>query len=247
MNQKQKLGYMVLGAGIMAIGIIIGQIITPDIEAQNNGVFDEITCRSLNVVDENGNRGIFLLATEDLNTIHIGGNNPGGGGISLTTRHFEGTDPDNSILIHDEAGNTAIKLEAKEHQNYVQVFDNAGKEAIILRSHENANSILVFDTVGEPAILLSAIESENHLFVVRKGGEGSVKLVGTKDRSGVSIADSKTEQIRLMAFEDVNTIFLMGKAGEESIGLLGSKKMGPFIRITDRTGNPVWSTPYRKD
>ena len=95
-----------------------------------------------------------------------------------------------------------------------------------MRSHENANSILVFDTAGEPAILLSAIESENHLFVVRKGGEGSVKLVGTKDRSGVSIADSKTEQIRLMAFEDVNTIFLMGKAGEESIGLLGSKKMG---------------------
>ena len=247
MNHKQKFFYTLLGAGIMALGIIIGQIITPDIEAQNNGVFDEITCRSLNVVDENGNRGIFLLATEDLNTIHIGGNNPGGGGISLTTRHFEGTDPDNSILIHNEAGNTAIKLEAKEHQNYVQVFDNAGKEAIILRSHENANSILVFDTAGEPAILLSAIESENNLFVVRKGGEGSVKLVGTKDRSGVSIADSKTEQIRLMAFEDVNTIFLMGKAGEESIGLLGSKKMVSFIRITDRTGNPVWSTPYRKD
>ena len=30
MNHKQKLGYMALGAGIMALGIIIGQVITPD-------------------------------------------------------------------------------------------------------------------------------------------------------------------------------------------------------------------------
>ena len=30
MNHKQKLGYMAIGAGILAIGIIIGQIITPE-------------------------------------------------------------------------------------------------------------------------------------------------------------------------------------------------------------------------
>ena len=54
MNHKQKLGYMALGAGILALGIIIGQWGTPDIEAQSNGVFDEITCRSLKVVDETG-------------------------------------------------------------------------------------------------------------------------------------------------------------------------------------------------
>ena len=42
MNTWQKLGYMALGAGILAIGIIIGQVITPDIEAQKNGVFDKI-------------------------------------------------------------------------------------------------------------------------------------------------------------------------------------------------------------
>ena len=35
MNYKQKLGYMALGAGILAVGIIIGQWGTPDIEAQN--------------------------------------------------------------------------------------------------------------------------------------------------------------------------------------------------------------------
>ena len=60
MNQKQKLGYTLLGAWIMAVGIIIGQVITPNIEAQSNGVFDEITCRGIKVVDENGKRRAFL-------------------------------------------------------------------------------------------------------------------------------------------------------------------------------------------
>lgn len=60
MNYKQKLGYMALGAGIMALGIIIGQVITPTIEAHNNGVFDDITCRSLRVVDEKGEGTIYL-------------------------------------------------------------------------------------------------------------------------------------------------------------------------------------------
>ena len=32
MNYKQKFGYSLLGAGIMALGIIIGQVITPDTE-----------------------------------------------------------------------------------------------------------------------------------------------------------------------------------------------------------------------
>ena len=64
MNHKQKLGYTLLGAGILAVGIIIGQVITPDIEAQSNGVFDKITCRELEVMDKDGNRGIFLAASQ---------------------------------------------------------------------------------------------------------------------------------------------------------------------------------------
>ena len=47
MNNRQKLGYMALGATILAVGITIGQFVTPNIEAQNNGVFDKIVCRDL--------------------------------------------------------------------------------------------------------------------------------------------------------------------------------------------------------
>ena len=58
MNYKQKLGYMAIGAGILAIGIIIGQIITPDIEAQSNAQDDDI----ISIVDlsESSNRIMIL-------------------------------------------------------------------------------------------------------------------------------------------------------------------------------------------
>ena len=60
MNHKQKLGYMALGAGILAVGIIIGQFVTPDIEAQSNGVFDKITCRGIGVIDKDGEMTILV-------------------------------------------------------------------------------------------------------------------------------------------------------------------------------------------
>ena len=64
MNHKQKLGYILLGAGIMALGIIIGQFITPNIEAQSGGVFDKITCREIEVVGSKGNKAIVLTSHE---------------------------------------------------------------------------------------------------------------------------------------------------------------------------------------
>ena len=65
MNHKQKLGYMALGAGILAVGIIIGQVITPNIEAQSDGVFDTIMCRQLFVknISDDDMSGVYLSPT----------------------------------------------------------------------------------------------------------------------------------------------------------------------------------------
>lgn len=71
MNYKQKLGYTILGAGMMAVGIIIGQLVILDIEAQNNGVFNKITCRELVVIDKNGNEVIVLESREAGNIVKV--------------------------------------------------------------------------------------------------------------------------------------------------------------------------------
>ena len=62
MNNKQKLRYILLGAGIMAVGITIGQFVTPDIEAQRNEMFDKITCREIEVVNQHGKLAVALGA-----------------------------------------------------------------------------------------------------------------------------------------------------------------------------------------
>lgn len=60
MNRKQKLGYMVLGAVIMAVGMGLGTVLSPPLIVQRNGVFDEIWCKSLTTVDEKGNEHVTV-------------------------------------------------------------------------------------------------------------------------------------------------------------------------------------------
>ena len=40
LHESKQFLYTLLGAGIMAVGVIIGQIIRPQLEAQNNGDSD---------------------------------------------------------------------------------------------------------------------------------------------------------------------------------------------------------------
>ena len=71
MNHKQKLGYTVLGAVIMLIGIGVGSIVCPPLVAQRNGVFDEIVCSKLTVVDEMGKVAIRSAALKTGHSILI--------------------------------------------------------------------------------------------------------------------------------------------------------------------------------
>ena len=96
MNNRQKFGYTLLGAGIMAVGITIGQFITPPIEAQNNRVFDEVVCSKLTVVNREGKQVVLLGEGEYTSVIS-------GKRISQ-----------NGIWIYDNDGNKTITLETEE-------------------------------------------------------------------------------------------------------------------------------------
>ena len=145
MNHKQKLGYMALGAGILALGIIIGQFVTPDIAAQSNGVFDEITCRGLSVVDEKGKIA-----------------------IQLDTSRFN-----NTVTVFDKVGNRRILLAHTLIGSTVTVFDKVGNKAIALGFGElDGNRVAIFDKVGNKAIRLQADKEGNDLQVFNKGEIG---------------------------------------------------------------------------
>ena len=103
-----------------------------------NNNFDEITCRRLRVVDEQGKPAITLQSIE--------GNN--------------------YVLVYDKQGEKAINLSSiVEGGNRVTVYDEQGETVITLSSIKGSNSVTVYDKQGEPAITLQSIEGRNWVAV----------------------------------------------------------------------------------
>ena len=196
MNHKQKLGYMALGASIMALGIIIGQIITPDIEAQSNGVFDEITCRTLKVVDKNGKRRAFLgRGVTPLTPGHeLVGNvfqlfdKEGKKAIELST-----DDLLNEIVLYDKKGNQAVRLvEVRGSYTAIQV-GQSGKQGFSVDLFDGRHSIKVYDPSET-----TEFEADGH------------KLVSEKEAFSVDVSNTR------------NALKLWGKAPyQKGIGFYG--------------------------
>ena len=88
MKQKICVRSMGLGAVIMLIGLAVGAIVSPPLVAQRNGVFDEIQCKRLTVVDEDGNKAIRLFST----------------GVLVK---------ENMMVVYDKLGNEVIVLKSQ--------------------------------------------------------------------------------------------------------------------------------------
>ena len=189
MNHKQKLGYMVLGAVIMLVGLGLGAIVSPPLIAQRNGVFDEIECSKLTVVDKNDKLAIILAANEDENGIVLL-NQAGtmsarlsadkdGSSLGLFNAEGEqsiallGTEKGGIVALYDGDGQKGIYLVVNELARFITVFNEEGKEAISLSSLNQVgdNRITVFDTEGESTILLDSSRIlGNHIKFYDTGG-----------------------------------------------------------------------------
>ena len=157
MNSKQKVGYMALGAAILAVGIVIGQVVTPGIKAQNNGVFDKIRCSSLAVVDEEGNVAVVLGSVEERR----------------------------GIFVFDKTGNSAVQLGATEYGNGVFINDKTGNSAVQLAVQENGNGVYINDKTGNIAVQLVAKEDDNSLFLKGKAGKESIIMFTGEEHGNV--------------------------------------------------------------
>ena len=148
MNYKQKSGYMLLGAGLLAVGIIIGRLIEPSVGAGSNGVFDKIQCRELEVVDTNGNQAIGLRSAAKLNELSFYDKQSNlvmslvsidevGSGLSVYDRYgrlmigltsssgwdnLEGS----GLTVYNQHGNAAVELTSTLRGNEVSVYDRFG-------------------------------------------------------------------------------------------------------------------------
>ena len=140
MNHKQKLGYMALGAGVLAIGIIIGQVITPDIEAQSNGVFDEIQCTRLTVVDKQGNVAVLLATDEHGGVVGVYGKDGGSAGMGIGEHS-------GFVRVHRKDGGRA-SMTTNEHGGFVGVFDGKDGGSVGMGIGEHSGFVGVYRKDG---------------------------------------------------------------------------------------------------
>ena len=174
MNYKQKWGYMALGAGIMALGIIIGQIITPDIEAQSNGVFDKITCREIEVIDKDGNKAIRLYTAKHGGRIWMGSKDgrvaamgiyEDGGSVYLNGKG-KGTDG-GTVSMHTHEDSASLDVGDKSDGG-ISMFAISRVDA----THRGYASIAVKNQNG--SAYMTAGHSYTVVEVSRKAGGGAV-------------------------------------------------------------------------
>ena len=153
MNHKQKLGYILLGAGIMLVGLTIGAIISPMAVSQDKTFLGDFECRSLTVVNKEGKRVIEL------------GSHTKEGGL---------------VDVRDENGKKGVRLIAGEGGNSVLVSAPGGREsAVSISSEKDTNSILM-NWRGQPATTLRA---DDEACSISFGIGSPTLIVGTSKHS----------------------------------------------------------------
>ena len=155
MNYKQKLGYTLFGALIMLIGMVAATLISPPIIAQHNGVFDEIQCNRLIVVDKAGYHAITLDTTEYGNNVAV--RNKDGNSVSIGT---SGSGSGSGMVVFNKEGNIAISLSANESNNNMVIYKE-NNTAVRLSNTEHGGRIDVFNNEGENRATMSVNEYGN--------------------------------------------------------------------------------------
>ena len=157
----------------MALGIIIGQIITPDIEAQNNGVFDKITCREIEVIDKDGETAIRLYTTKHGGDIWMGSKDgrvaamgiTESGGMVYLNGKGKGTDG-GTVSMHTHEDSASLDVGDKSDGG-ISMFAISG----VYATHRGYASIAVKNQNG--SAYMTAGHSDTSVEVYRKDSGGA--------------------------------------------------------------------------
>ncbi len=152
MQHRQKFRYTLLGAAILALGVVIGQFITPGSESQSSSVFDEISCRKLTIITDTGESAIVLSSDEQSNSISIADTNEKHIALSL------GGDQEGAHLLVNEPGD---------------------EKGIVLSASSGHNAIGIYGQRNETTIYLSNLilgGSQSSSIAIKKNGRSQISL-----------------------------------------------------------------------
>ena len=217
MNHRQKLGYIALGAGIMLIGMSVGStFFTPNIEAQNNGFFDKITCREFEVLDKNGKTALNVKSEGMENSITL--YHPNG---KRAFRLLSNTILENFMILYGPDGKMAIGLHSTGAGSLISIDDPNGKGGISLQSLGAVQSL--------------GLGAENTISISNPNGITAIELNSLKSGNGISIYDpNEKKAFQFDAYTDKNELSVHNKSDGAGIGFYADYNEAKQIR---------WSPP----
>ena len=141
MNNKQRFGYMILGAIIMLVGVGVGVIVSPPLIAQKAA--GEIVCTKLTVMDETGQPAIILVVDEGGRSLSMM-DKMRNSGITLNLG-----EKDSALLFFDKTRNATANLGLNETGGYLSIGDMGKKGGVLLGVHEGTGIVMVADRHGQ--------------------------------------------------------------------------------------------------
>jgi hypothetical protein len=194
MNHRQKIGYTILGAFIMLIGMWIGNSTSPPliaqsnrtfgeseksewewqwsrpVTAQSNGTFGEIQCTGLTVVDEGGNKMIELKSSGlggAINLYNLGGQVMMSLDVSQVSSEIN--------LFHKSFGASAdddsetptlgIEIDSGPGSNWLQVGNRNRTGGIFMHNTEGFSELNVYHRNGKGGTVLYSSEEIHSLSI----------------------------------------------------------------------------------
>lgn len=201
MNHKQKMGYTILGAFIMLIGMSIDNFTSPPVTAQSNG---ELTCKQLTFVDETGEPLFILQAkTKEVNNHQLSIRNKVGQETArLTSRIFASSGRAlNDLRLFNDKGEVAVALTSGGYMGpSVEIHDDDSQASIWLISGDprmSGGRVEVSNRQGKTCAIMGITEHGGRVDVFNKQGENrAVMSVNEYGNGGVSTWDKNGYRLR---------------------------------------------------
>lgn len=250
MNYKQKLGYTALGAAIMLIGMWLSPLIAPPVTAQHNGVFDEIQCKKLTVVDSKGKKAVELTGGEKWgNAVEVFNEQGNETKYPQTAVVLHSNVFGNGVTVYNEQMERAVSLTSFPSvdaispeawgQSKVAVYDQQGKEAVILTGDEKvSNSVVVYNHQGEGVARQQFRNATDK--VLNKQWKPAVGLYSMEEANWVSVNNKQEETaVHLSHTEYGGRVDVWGNVGNHNPrAMMDINEHGNGVVATwDKNGN----------
>jgi len=130
MNTKQKLGYMVVGGALVAVGMAVAVLLVSPVTAQTDK-YDTIQCSQLEVVDADGVVGIVLSMGGHGGRVDVLGKD------DISKVVLDITEQGGTIALRDKDGKLCLSLFNGEYGGRVHVYGKQSNGAALMHIKEN--------------------------------------------------------------------------------------------------------------